>query len=186
MAYRLRICQLCYNKLHSETLADIYNCPGEPADWAQYWYNRTVFLGNLPYRWEKTDIESWVWRNVFPHRDDQLPLFYVRAEKGGLQGDHGCAKKVFKGFAFLEFQLARDAKVFLERAVGRARPLTMASRSVVVRPALIAGSWIWLPSCHRHATDQWVRTLNYQRIDKIVDRFLESAVEPEICAAAST
>ena len=127
-----------------------------------------------------------VWRNVLPHRDDQLPLFCVRAEKGGLQGDHGCAKKVFKGFAFLEFQLARDAKVFLERAVGRARPLTMASRSVVVRPALIAGSWIWLPSCHRHATDQWVRTLNYQRIDKIVDRFLESAVEPEICAAAST
>ena len=151
MPYRLRICQGCYNTLHSETLEDIYKCTGEAPDWAQSWKARTVFLGNLPYRWEKTDIESWVWRNVFPHRDDQLPLFYVRAEKGGLQGDHGCAKKVFKDYAFLEFQFARDAKVFLQSK----DPLIMDSRFVVVRPGVIRGSWMWLQG-------EWLPCRNYE------------------------
>ena len=165
MAYRLHICELCYNKLRSEHLPDIYPCPSEPPDWSQYWYNRTVFLGNLPYRWERKDIESWVWEKVFPRRDNQLPLFEIRCEKGGRQGDHGCAKKVFKGFAFLEFQFARDAKVLLE-----ARPLTMNSRFVVVRPCVIRGSWMWL-----HGDGEWVQCHNYERIDEVIENGIVSS-----------
>ena len=109
MAYHTRVCKSCYNKLRSETLAATYICPGEPSWWAQFWDNRTVYLGNLPYKWERKDIESWIWEHVLLGRDVQLPLFYVRCEKGGRQGDHGCA------IAFVEFVFARDAKVFVPK-----------------------------------------------------------------------
>ena len=122
MQYHLRICTSCYTKLREETLADIYTSSNEPADWVQNWRKRTLFLGNMPYRWKKADIVAWVWDNVFPDKNKNLFLFTVICE-----GDHGG----FQGFALLEFLLARDAKFLLTT------PVTVDSRRLVVRPAVL-------------------------------------------------
>ena len=174
MAYRLLVCQTCFSKLRSETLAATYNCTGEPRSWAQFWASRTVFLGNLPYKWERTDIESRVREHAFPHRDAQLPLFYVRCEKGGRQGDHGIAKKVFKGFAFMEFHFARDATVLLQKS--NDIPLTMDSRVAVVRPCVIRGSWMWL-----WTEGIWARCHNYERIDQTIEMISCAEGKDESC-----
>ena len=91
-AFARRVCQACYNRLRHETLRTIYK-GRDPPGWSEGWEGNTVFLGNLPYDATDEEVEAWVQQRVFPDRDPYPPLFRIRGENGGRQGDHGVQKK---------------------------------------------------------------------------------------------
>ena len=66
--------------------------------------------------------------------------FVVSTGKGGRQGDRGVYPKVFKSFAFVQFDLIRDAAKFLEVSDGQ----TYGGRTVRSHPTVLEGTWLWL------------------------------------------
>ena len=145
-AYTHSLCRGCYNRLRNEKLSEIYCrheplARDEPAGWAKFWEDRSVFIGNLPYDHEVNDIEDWVMRSTFPGRDARL-LFHARHFRGGRQGDHGVSKNIFKRFVLLDFTFARDAKFLLDFFRNN-RP-AFKKRFLAIHPCVIQGSWWWL------------------------------------------
>ena len=157
-AYRRGVCEGCYRELRTQTLRQLMQSYGnEPPGWSESWDARVVFLGNLDYEAIKSEVANWVKQLAFAHIDPKLPLFDVRCENGGHQGDHGGAKKTLKRFAFLRFEFARDAITLLDKFGEEEQ--TFQSRRIVAFPSVIAGSWIWLRK-------KWYRCQNYIPVDE--------------------
>ena len=136
----------------------------DPPGWSEGWEGNTVFMDNLPYDATDEEVEAWVQQQMFPDRDPYPPLFRIRGENGGRQGDHGLGKKVFKRFAFLEFTFARDAKHMLEMfdvdEPDKDEPdKTFRSRRTTIRPCVMRGSWQW------YKKKGWRRCRDYVPVD---------------------
>ena len=134
-----------------------YTQCGDPPDWSPSWENRTVFLGNFLYTTTAAEITQWVQLQVFPLSNHDTPLFRVRCERGGKQGDHGSPKKIFKLFAFLHFEFARDARILLEKF--RKEGGMLHDRHIVSYPCILAGSWMFV-------NERWIPCKNWWPVNE--------------------
>ena len=113
----------------------------------------TLFIGNLDYKCEAHEVEALV-RHELGRRSDLPDNFAVRLAKGGLQGDHGINKKVFKHFAHIKFDIVDDAYKMLRKCSG----LYFRERELKVHPAVKRGTCMWLGG-------KWWKSIMYRPID---------------------
>ena len=105
---------------------------------------RTLFIGNLPYDWEANDVAAWIHQIV----DIQPDCFWVHPKRGR----HWAWNKVFKRFAFVDFDLVFSALKVLVEATHRelffqgreADDLPGGRRVAIVYPAVALNSLEWM------------------------------------------
>ena len=104
------LCIQCFERLSEHTWTRRYGHREELKldPWTLY-TDKTLFLGNLDYRLTKKDLSAWVRSMLSIDHSGVKDTFEVWLAKGGLQGYHGSYRKVFKHFAFIRFDLVRDA-----------------------------------------------------------------------------
>ena len=108
---------------------------------------RTVFIGNLPHTTTEEDIIPWIRQllgrdqptsgTAAKARPDN---FQVRCRRGGLHGVHGFNRKIFKRFAFVSFDLVKDASAFFCECHGT--EFEDSGRFVVAHPSVVQGSYV--------------------------------------------
>ena len=151
-------CGACFERLRGQTLFGQSKNLQKGTNWFE---PRTLFLGNLHCDATNEDVNHMIQTQVFPQCHHGEKLFWVRCCRGGHQGDHGAPKKIWKRFAFVEFQFARDAALmydmFKEMGEDDDRK-TFQGRSIKIHPCVIYGSWEW------SYEQGWIRCVDYVRI----------------------
>ena len=145
-----QLCKSCFTEEVEKTWQTI--CPRLSKD--EDWTEKTLFLGNLPYTCQKSDIEDFVRKQL--DRPPGLPdNFEVKLDKGGKQGGHGCYNKVFKHFAHITFDIVCYAYTMLQRCDGK----FFQGREVKAHPAVNPGTWSWLAKT-------WWRSKDWKVMDQ--------------------
>ena len=110
----------------------------------------------MHYEAINTEVEEWLWQEVFPDKNRKIPFFEVREFTGGYHGDHGVAKNMFKKFMWVEFSFARDAKIMLQR-YEEAPSYCFQGRNLKIHPTVTykaaeGDDWsIWIWDCGKRA-----------------------------------
>ena len=129
-----QLCKACFTEEEQTTWQTV--CPRLSKEYA--WTDKTLFLGNLHYKCQKRELEDFVRQQL--ERPPELPdNFEVKLVRGGLQGDHNSAKKIFKRFAFIIFDIVTVAYRLLQKCDGE----EFQGRKVKAHPAVNTGSWMW-------------------------------------------
>ena len=152
-----QLCKACFTEEEQKTWHTI--CPLLSKEYG--WTDKTLFLGNLNYKCEKLDLEVFVRQQL--ERPPDLPdNFKVKLVRGGLQGDHGAPKKVFKHFAFVICDLVAVAYLLLQKCDG----VEFQGRKVKAHPAVIPGSWMWYAKVWWESKD-W-KVIDVERFDGLL------------------
>ena len=143
-AQRNGLCIKCFKEAANLTWSDVCGDRWPDYVWPDTQYMpRTLFIGNLPYDWEAKDVTSWIHQIV----DIQPDCFWVHPKRGR----HWAWNKVFKRFAFVDFDLVFSALKVLDEATRRelffqgreADDLPGGRRVAIVYPAVVRNSLEW-------------------------------------------
>ena len=138
-AWRNGVSLQCYQTLLKQTWETYDPNLHECTDFSA----RTLFIGNLPYTTTDEEVKAWVRELMLDTRgtEERPDNFTVRCRRGGHQGEHGFYRKMFKIFAFVQFELVRDACTLLEKCSNK--QFKESGRIVVPLPSVVKGSCIW-------------------------------------------
>ena len=98
----------------------------------------TLFIGNLPHKWESNDVRSWIYE-IAPelHTTGKPDCFWVQPKRGNRWLWH----EVFKRYAHVHFDLVCSACKLLEE--GTSRQLFFEGRRAIIYPAVKYDSLEW-------------------------------------------
>ena len=111
-----------------------YFFPDSDFDYKDY-ATHVLFVGNMPHTWREEDVITWINENSPARIDGKPDNFTVRCAAGG--PGYNAYNRVYKKFAFVEFDLVEDAYIFLRECNGK--QFNDSGRAVVAHPAVATG-----------------------------------------------
>ena len=151
VAWRNNLCMRCFQQAAKQTWSDVCGDRWPDYVWPDTQYMpKTLFIGNLPYDWEVKDVTSWI-HQIAPylHTTGKPDCFWVHPKRGR----HWAWNKVFKRFAFVDFDLVCSACKVLDEATTReffffqgreADDLPGGRRVAIIYPAVVFNSLEWM------------------------------------------